>query len=67
MILTLDYKGLLLIMARIEGEDYSANVRGSILFFFLISLLLSFVSFAVHLGYGWILLCFALNCGGMNK
>ena len=55
-------------MARIKGEDYSANVRGSILFFFfLISLLLSFVSFAVHLGYGWILFCFALNCGGMNK
>ena len=36
----------------------------SILFY--LSFLLSFVSFSVHLGYGWILLRFALNCGG-NK
>ena len=34
---------------------------------FYLSFLLSFVSFSVHLGYGWILLRFALNCRGINE
>ena len=41
------------------------NGMNSMLFY--LSFLLSFVSFSVHLGYGWILLRFALNCRGMNK